>query len=128
MIPGSFGAGPRAYDNAYWFDAKTLYAFCDNGADNMAVTCDIVVTGYQWDNATQSEIVLTTEHFPQPPCPGFQDCQTNEIFLDTKFRGLSSLSLYAIVDGKEKMFFMDTVQLTWSDNSCAAGLHRASQQ
>ncbi|ERF75438.1 hypothetical protein EPUS_00231 [Endocarpon pusillum Z07020] len=125
--PGSFGAGPRAYDNAYWFDAETLYVFCDNGAEDPAVTCDVVVTAYQWDEDTQSETVLATQHFPQPPCPGYNNCRTNEIFLDTQFRGLSSLSLYAIVDGKQKMFFIDTVQLSWWNNTCEAGRRRASQ-
>ena len=125
--PGSFGAGPRAYDDAYWFNAETLYVFCDNGATDPAVICDVVVTGYQWDNATQSESVLTTQHFPQPPCPGFRDCRTNEVFLDSQFRGLSSLSLYAVVNGQQKMFFMDTVQLTWWNNTCEAGLRRATQ-
>jgi hypothetical protein len=125
--PQSFGAGPRASDDAYWFNAETLYVFCDNGATDPAVTCDVVATGYQWDSTAQSETVLATQHFPQPPCPGFRNCQTNEIFLNTQFRGLSSLSLYAVVDGQQKIFFMDTVQLTWWNNTCEAGLHRASQ-
>jgi hypothetical protein len=124
---GSFGAGPRAYDNAYWFDAETLYVFCDNGATDPAITCDVVVTGYRWDNATQSETVVATQHFPQPPCPGYRECQTNEIFLDPLFRGLSSLSFYAVVRGQQKLFFMDTVRLAWSNNTCEAGLRRASQ-
>ena len=125
--PGSFGAGPRAYDNAYWFDAETLYIFCDNGAEDPAVTCDVVVTAYQWDDYTKSEAVIATQHFPQPPCPGYNNCRTNEIFLGTQFRGLSSLSLYAVVNGKQKMFFIDTVQLSWWNNTCEAGRHRAQQ-
>jgi hypothetical protein len=124
---GSFGAGPRAYDNAYWFDAETLYVFCDNGAIDPAVTCDFVVTGYKWDEATHKEVTSVTQHFPQPPCPGFRDCQTNEIFLDPLFRSLTSLSMYALVNGQQKMFWMDTVELAWWNNTCEAGLHRGSQ-
>lgn len=127
MPSGSFGAGPRAYDNAYWFDADTLYVFCDNGATDTAVTCDIVVTGYRWDNIRRSESVHTTQRFPQPPCPGYRDCRTNQVFLDDTFRNLSSLSLYAVVNGQQKIFFMDTVELAWSNDTCEAGLHRASQ-
>jgi hypothetical protein len=125
--PGSFGAGPRAYDNAYWFNAESLYVFCDNGAVDTTVICDIVATGYQWDDATESETVLTTQHFPQQPCPGFVDCQTSKIFLDKQFQRLSSLSLYAVVNGQQKMFFMDTVQMSWWNNTCDAGLRRARQ-
>ena len=91
------------------------------------MTCDVVATGYQWDDNTQAETVVATQHFPQPPCPGFRGCRTNEIFLDTQFRGLSSLSLYAVLNGQQKMFFMDTVQLSWWNNTCEAGLRRARQ-
>jgi hypothetical protein len=125
--PGSFGAGPRAYDNAYWFNADTLYVFCDNGATDVAKRCDVTVTGYRWDEEKQAENVVVTQHFPQPPCPGFRECQTRKIFLDAEFVRLSSVSLQAAMDGQKKLVFMDTVALSWWNNTCEAGLHRSSQ-
>lgn len=127
LPPGSFGAGPRAKNNAYWFNANTLYVFCDNGATDAELKCDVVVSGYRWDEATQSERVVITQHFPQPPCPNFRGCQTTEIFLNSGFVELSSLGLYAVVKGQQKILFVDTVELSWWNNTCAAGLYRSEQ-
>lgn len=128
-VPDSaFGAGPRAYNNNYWFSPLSVYVGCDNGATDPSVTCDFVATAYQWDPVNYKEKVVATEHFPQPPCPGFENCTLTQIFFDSRFTMLSSLSFYANVEGLLKIFWIDTMELSWWNNTCAAGLARISAQ
>lgn len=125
---GGFGAGPRNSDNNYWFNAESAYVGCDNGAKDTSLTCDFVATGYKYDAATGNEIVVATQHFPQPPCPGFQNCKLNQIYFSSKFQGLSSLSFYAVLLGQPRIFFVDTLALGWYNNTCEAGLKRVGSR
>jgi hypothetical protein len=122
----AFGAGPRAYNSDYWFNAESAYVGCDNGATDPSITCDFVATAYQWDPVNFEEIVIATEHYPQPPCTDFKNCTLSQIFFDSRFEQLSSLSFYAIVQGLQKIFWIDTMELSWYNNTCAAGLARIS--
>jgi hypothetical protein len=126
--PGSFGAGPRNYNSAYWFNAASAYIGCDNGATDPSVICDFVATGYQYNAATGADEVFVTQHFPQPPCPNFVNCELRQIFFNSQFQGLSELSFYAVVEGQQKIFFIDTIELSWWNNTCTAGLERVSNR
>lgn len=128
MPDNAFGAGPRAGNSDYWFNAESVYVGCDNGATDPSDTCDFVATGYQWDLVNLQENVVATEHFPQEPCSGFKDCNLNQIFFDSRFEMLSSLSFYANVQGQQKIFWIDTMELSWYNNTCEAGLARISSQ
>lgn len=120
----SFGAGPRNYDNRYWFTAYSAWVGCDNGATNLSQTCDFVATAYQWDNLTQTELVVATQHFQIPPCPGFVDCQLTKITFSYLFYKLSTLSFYANVQGNISQFWLDSLNMNWYNNTCEAGLAR----
>lgn len=122
----AFGAGPRAYNNNYWFNAESLFAGCDNGATDPYVTCDFVATAYQWDSVNYKESVVATEHFTLPPCPDFKKCSLIQIFFDDRFTQMSSMSMYANVQGQLKIFWIDTMELSWWNNTCVAGLARIS--
>ena len=127
IVPdGAFGAGPRASEDAYWFDAGTLYVFCDHGAGDRPEPCDVIATGYQWQEAISAEEAIVVQHFPQKVCSNYPDCQTSEIMLSDGFRNLSSLRIEGVVNGNQTKVYMDTVHLTWSNGSCNAGLLRAS--
>jgi len=128
MSYGAFGCGPRAYDNNFWFNAQSVFVGCDNGATDPTIICDFVATGYQWDETKQKEVVVVTEHFPQPPCPGFRNCHLQQIFFGSQFTALTSLSFYANVQGQLKIYWVDTIELSWWNNTCAAGLNRARQE
>jgi len=83
-----------------------------------------VATGYQYNAATGLDEVSVTEHFPQPPCANFQKCTLRQIFFSEQFQGLSGLSFYAVVEGQQKIFFIDTIEMAWWNNTCSAGLER----
>lgn len=90
------------------------------------MTCDFVATAYQWDPVNLVEVVVATEHFPQPPCPDFKNCTLNQIIFDSRFTMMTSLSFYANVQGVLKIFWIDTIELNWWNNTCSAGLARIS--
>ncbi|KAK5257876.1 hypothetical protein LTR40_009021 [Exophiala xenobiotica] len=126
--PSSFGSGPRASDSTYWFSASSAWVACDNGATDWSQTCDFVATAYQWNNATQSEVVVATQHFSIPPCPNFVDCHLTEINFNYLFYKMTTLSFYANVQGKISIFWLDSLALNWYDNTCQAGLERISSR
>ncbi|KAJ9604081.1 hypothetical protein H2200_011604 [Cladophialophora chaetospira] len=125
--PGSIGAWDRN-SSFYWFNATSAYVGCDNSATNLSQFCDFVATAYQWNEATQSEVVAATEHFHIAPCPDFVDCQLTKINFNKLFHRMSTLQFYANVQGNISKFWMDTIDMDWYDNSCAAGLARISGQ
>ena len=121
---GTFGGADRASDDRYWFTARSAYVGCDNGSNDTSVTCDFVATGYEWNVAANREFVAVTQHFSLPPCPNNENCQLQQIVFGGQFTALSSLNFYANVQGQVKIFFIDTIALTWFNNTCAAGLAR----
>ena len=125
---GAIGAGPRNYNSAYWFNIASAYIGCYNGATDPSIICDFVATGYQYNADSGDDEVVVTEHFPQPPCPGFVNCKLRQIFFNSQFQGLSALSFYAIVQGEQQKFFIDTIEMGWWNNTCAAGLERVSSR
>lgn len=126
--PSSLGAGPRNYDSHYWFTARSVWVGCDNGATNLSQICDFVATAYQWNNATQQEMVVATQHFRIPPCPNFNKCQLTKITFNYLFYKLTTLSFYANVEGKVSQFWVDSLDMNWYDNTCDAGLARISSR
>jgi hypothetical protein len=87
-----------------------------------------VATAYQWNNDTQSEIVVATQHFSIPPCPNFQGCQLTEITFNYLFYKLTTLSFYANVQGLISIFWLDSLSMNWYNNTCEAGLARISSR
>ena len=129
MPNGAVGAGPQNYDSAYWFDVESAWIGIDNGANDKSVTGDFVATAYKYDVPSGQDQVVHTQHFsPQSPCPQFENCHLNQIFFDPEFTGLSAVSFYAIVQGEQRIFFIDTIQMSWWNNTCAAGRERVSQR
>ncbi|EXJ85793.1 hypothetical protein A1O1_06161 [Capronia coronata CBS 617.96] len=126
--PSSFGCGPRNYDNRYWFTARSAYVGCDNGGQNSSSACDFVATSYQWDNTSASEVLVATQHFKIPPCPDFKNCQLTKITFNYLFYKMTTLSFYANVHGRVSIFWLDSLDLNWYNNTCAAGLTRISSR
>ncbi|EXJ59637.1 hypothetical protein A1O7_03783 [Cladophialophora yegresii CBS 114405] len=125
--PGSIGAWSRNSKH-YWFSADSAYVGCDNGSRNLSEVCDFVATSYRWNNATQSEVVVATQHFHIPPCPDLVNCQLTMIEFNDLFYKMSTLQFYANVQGQLSKFWVDSINMNWYDNSCEAGLARISRQ
>lgn len=123
--PGGFGAGPNRYSNAFYFNAISLYTFCDNGSNDVNEVCTIVATGYRVNPDTHQEELKATQKFVQPPCLGYRDCSTQQIFLNSDFSALSTLAFEAKVNGIRKMLFVDSFAMEWWNNTCGASQLRA---
>lgn len=125
--PGSIGALSRNSSH-YWFSADSAFVGCDNAATNLSQICDFVATAYQWNVATQSEVVVATQHFHVAPCPDNINCQLTKINFNYLFYKMSTLQFYANVQGQVTKFWMDTISMNWYDDSCEAGLARIGRQ
>lgn len=120
---GSFGAGPRAGLDAFWLNAASAYVGCDNS--NATVDCDFTVRGYRWMNDTQTEMLHESITVPIHGCQGLKGCQLQYADFGDSFTGVSTLGFSAYVRGKPVSWFIDTIALSWWNNSCSAGLLRS---
>ena len=121
LLIGEIGAGPRAYDSAYWIDAYSAWLGCANsGPDD----CIITVQGYIYGDNTS----LVTQDFTQPPCPGLKNCSLALVEFGDGFRALTGLQIIATVDSNPVDWYMDDLALGWSNNTCAAQLERSSSE
>lgn len=121
LLIGEIGAGPRAYDSAYWIDAYSTWLGCANsGPDD----CFITVQGYVYGDNTS----LVTQDFSQPPCPGLKNCSLALVEFGDGFRALTGLQIIATVDSNPVDWYMDDLVLGWSNNTCAAQMERSSSK
>lgn len=118
---GEFGAGPRSSESAYWIDAFSAYLGCSNaGPEN----CIITINGYDAISSTRTVFQTVT----QPPCSGLRNCKLTLIQFDAGFRNLSGIQILAAVNDRPVTWYMDDLQLGWSNNTCAAATERASAE
>ncbi|KAL8828754.1 MAG: hypothetical protein Q9191_002407 [Dirinaria sp. TL-2023a] len=118
---GEFGAGPRSSESAYWIDAFSAHLGCLNaGPEN----CIITINGYDAISSTRTVFQTVT----QPPCPGLRNCKFTQVQFDAGFRNLSGIQILAAVNDRPVTWYMDDLQLGWSNNTCAAATERASAE
>ncbi|KAI9796282.1 MAG: hypothetical protein M1835_004405 [Candelina submexicana] len=123
---GSISAGPRASDSAYWFDVLGGYWGCqDAGPEN----CTLHFHVFQWyihDNERMEEemssISRTIPACVDQNCPLVYFGEGNSSLM----RNLTTLRVSAEVGGVPKNFFVDNLQLRWSNSTCEAGRERQS--
>jgi len=95
---------------------------CDNRGPE---DCIVTFTGFAYIKSTDVEVTQVSASAAIPPCPEMRDCPLQAVLLGDRFTGLSGLRIVARVGDKPVIWFMDDVQLAWSNNTCAAGLERA---
>lgn len=121
--PGEIGAGPRAALSSFWFTAYSLWLGCD---DDGPSTCEISISGFVWDDSTNSERLVATQISQLQPCPGFQNCHLQEVNLqDGRFVGLSGLQITANINSTPQIFFIDNLDMGWFNNTCEAVQERS---
>ncbi|KAF1985856.1 hypothetical protein K402DRAFT_333778 [Aulographum hederae CBS 113979] len=120
---GEIGAGPRAADPFFQFDAFSVYLGCDDAGPG---DCHMKATGYKFDTATNQEVVATEQTAIIPACPEFTKCTMKFVEFGDDFRGLSGIQFRAQVNGtsSDRIFFLDNMALGWADQSCEAGMKR----
>lgn len=127
MPSKGFGAGPRNSNQFYWFDVLSAFVQCDFSNAGDAQQCDFTATAYQYNAQLKEDRVVATQHWPQGRCSSLE-CDLNHVTFDQPFSNLSAISFYGVIDGKIVDFYMDSIRLTWYDNSCEAGLARISSR
>ncbi|GAB7365796.1 hypothetical protein MBLNU230_g7129t1 [Neophaeotheca triangularis] len=118
---GEIGGARSDDDPAFWFNAYRAWLGCDNaGPDD----CTLVMTAYGWDGASQAEQTVGTTNVTLAPCETMANCQLQSVEFPSGWDNLSGLQIRAFVENEERMFFMDDLDMGWSNNTCEAGLAR----
>lgn len=127
LLKGELGAGPRASVDAYWFNAQAGWFGC---ALNGLTPCILSITGFRWDYTLKQEVVVAEQNVTIPACYGYINCKLTPVIFNSDFRGLSGIQFRAETRylGVPQMFFMDDLQLSWYNNTCAAGILRIGHQ
>lgn len=119
--PGEIGAGDRASESAYWFNAYSAYLGCDNeGPDD----CTMQISGYVWQSGTQDDVLAFRQNISLPACPDYQNCKLQQVEFNKNMVGLSGIQIQAFVKDEQRMWFMDDLAMGWYNNTCEAGLLR----
>lgn len=123
LLPGEFGAGPRASVNAYWFNARWGYFGC---ALNGITSCTVRISGYRYDVGVGGEVLVAEQNVTIAPCWGYINCQLSQVVFDEQFQGLSGIQFSAFTSGLgiAQIFFMDDLRMEWYNQSCSAGILR----
>lgn len=118
---GEIGAGNRASNSAFWFNAYGAYLGCDNeGPDE----CVMQISGYTWQKDGEEELLAYQQNVTLPPCPDYKDCKLTPITFAGSMKGLSGIRFQAFVNGDQRMWYIDDLALGWYNNTCSAGLLR----
>jgi len=83
----------------------------------------MTITGYA--NGENNDTIVMGQTVTQPPCPGLKDCSLALVSLDESFRSLKTLQIVATINEKAVGWYMDDLELKWSNNTCAAQLMRS---
>ena len=122
LIPGEFGAGPRAESDAYWINPVSGFFGCTDGGSE---PCLLTIRGYIGTEPKQPSVAQVVE---VAPCPNFKDCNLLEVELRDDFRGLSGMQIFAAVGEKAVDYYMDDFKVEWFNSTCAAQAVRASAE
>ena len=121
LLLGEIGSGLRASDSAYWIDAHSVWFGCANsGPDD----CTININGYTIGSTTPTVTQIVT----QPPCPGLKNCSLALIEFSNELRHLTGLQIIARVGSDIVDYYMDDLELAWSNNTCSAQEERGSSE
>ncbi|KAF2878083.1 hypothetical protein BDV95DRAFT_479548, partial [Massariosphaeria phaeospora] len=123
LLPGELGAGPRASVNAYWFSAHSAYFGC---ALNGLTACTLRISGYRYDSTLRQEVLVAEQNATLPPCWGYINCRLTRVVFSERFQALSGIQFNAYTAnlGIPQMYMLDSLQMAWYNNSCAAGVLR----
>ncbi|KAF2402555.1 hypothetical protein EJ06DRAFT_345411 [Trichodelitschia bisporula] len=121
--PGEIGAGPRANSKYFHFGAFSAEMGCDHSGLDF---CQMMITGYGWEGGKQ--VVKVRQEVDIPPCDTMPHCKLSHIGFRQDFRDLSGIQFEAFINGTQRIFVMDNLQLQWTDNSCEAGTYRTSHR
>jgi hypothetical protein len=121
LLKGEIGAGPRVSVSAYWFNAYSGFFGC---ANLTPFSCTIRISGYQYDASLRQEVLRVRQTVTVPPCIAFVNCRLTEVIFDPGFRTLSGIQFEATVLGIGSIFFLDSLEMAWVNNTCSAGILR----
>lgn len=123
---GEFGAGPNEGASAYWFDVYSGWFGCDTSSDPEDV-CELAFTGRHYHLDTDTEDSSVQFNAYPVACADNANCPLSYFDFGGIFKNISGFSVTATLGNETNIkWFMDDVQMAWSNNSCAAGLERIS--
>lgn len=96
---------------------------CNDGGP---AECAIKILGYTYSSATDNPDPSFTQTVTLPPCPGLVNCTLTQVNFADEFRSLTGLEIIATIGGTPVTWFMDDLRLSWSNDTCAAGLRRVT--
>ena len=121
---GEIGNGEYLRFGCYSFDAVAASVGCDS----LGPDCEWQFTGVTYNAATGDYDEPYTQFATTPGCPAGENCALTDFVFLQNFKSIQSLRVNVTVEGVPKIWWMDDLQMKWSDDSCEAGNCRASHR
>jgi hypothetical protein len=95
------------------------------GCPSTDADCDWYFTGLRYNAATQTDDVIVEQFASTTSCPSQTNCPLVPVGLDILFTNLTQIQITGLINGAPMdIWWMDDLELGWTDNSCDAGLCR----
>lgn len=121
---GEIGNGEYLRFGCYSFDAVAASVGCDS----LGPDCEWQFTGVTYNAATGDYDEPYTQFATTPGCPAGENCALTDFVFLQNFKNIQSLRVNVTAEGVPKIWWMDDLQMKWSDDSCKAGNCRASHR
>jgi hypothetical protein len=121
--PAQIGLGLLATNPCFRFDFQGFSIGCD-GSDP---ECSLTVTGIQWDGT--KDVITGSMVFIMPPCAQATSCELTQQIVDSDagmvFTNLTAINVTAQAQGKTQAWWMDDLQIGWTNIGCDAARCRS---
>jgi hypothetical protein len=120
-VNGMFGAGPNYFRSAFWFNTHGVYVGCQVPVGHK---CQVEMHGWRYDSASGQSCQEAHQHYLLLPYGNETGLQL--LPLDATFSNLTAFQIVATdtATNSPVSYYVDDIALTWSNNTCAAGLER----
>ncbi len=96
------------------------------GCDSEGPACDFSFTGFRYNSTTGLTSAITQQQVIVPSCPALANCTLTPVTLDQTFQDIDSVRINVTVSSEPKIWWMDDIQLGWTNNTCTAGTCRSN--
>lgn len=122
-VPGeipSFGTGPSQSTQCFAFNFYGAMVGCDSEES----PCVFTFTGMRLDEASEKSTKTLTQAIHVPACEQMENCKLQHISVDG-FTDVTSINVTVKADNEDRTWWVDDLELGWSDNSCESATCRS---
>ena len=106
----------------YKFDWYSMRVGCESDS----TPCEFNVAGYRWNASEGVQDMIVSKEFVVPACSAPQYCPLS-VITGEGFENITSIFVQSTINGNAAAWWLDDLEMGWTDNSCEASTCRTSE-